>query len=232
MTTKLPLVVLILLLAGCQSEFEKCMATELPRAEMRANLEHERNAGRALVSLQDFSGKLSAITIRMDKWYEQNPLPSELQYPKYKCSGKSASGFRECTENHDNLVEKYEADVEIWKSTYSGQIWAGLRDEAYLQAGLENGVAITNEEDYEHLVNEQLTSMESVLRPRSTIYRCLRDYKCEDYDYLDLDHIGYEEVLQRAYDEAVLINAGEISSLVKATKELATVTCNNNGIYE
>ena len=63
MKRQLPLVGLILLLTGCQSEFDKCMDTELPRAEVLAGIETERMAGKRLDEVRDLTLKI----INVDK---------------------------------------------------------------------------------------------------------------------------------------------------------------------
>ena len=45
----------ITLLAGCETEFERCMATELPRAEAAIGLTDEREAKTVLKDLQRYA---------------------------------------------------------------------------------------------------------------------------------------------------------------------------------
>jgi hypothetical protein len=40
------------------------------------------------------------------------------------------------------------------------------------------------------------------------------------------------DLREEVFKEAILNNANTISKLVENSKELATVTCNNNGFYE
>ena len=71
--------------------------------------------------------------------------------------------------------------------------------------------------------------MKTILEPWSTIYECYEDSDCEDRESLS---INTYDTLERSFDEAILNRAAALSRLLETTKELATVTCNNNGFYE
>jgi len=218
-----------LFLLGCQSEFDRCMDTELPRAESLAGIEAERAAGRQLVSMREQNGKFDNVDNAMTEWHQKNPESHTLKYPKYKCSDTSGTAFKDCSDTHDKLVEQYKADVEVWMATPEGKSWVALRDEEYKRLGHENGLAITDQASYEVLVDEVWNAFDTILKPRSPIYQCLNDYKCDEYEWSDENVL---DSLKKSFDEAILNNASEISALVVTTKELATVTCNNNGFYE
>ena len=217
------------ILAGCQSEFDKCMDTELPRAEVLADIEAERTAGKRLGEVRDLTLKIINVDKGIGAWDEENPLPSELEYPLYNCSGKTGSAWKKCYDNHNELVEKYDSEVEGWKETSQGKVWVNLRVEEVKRLVDENRLSVTNESEYEVLVNSVWDSYETILEPWSTIYECYEDSDCEDWESLNLN---IYDTLERSFDEAILNRATALSRLLETTKELATVTCNNNGFYE
>lgn len=217
------------ILAGCQSEFDKCMDTELPRAEVLAGVEAERTAGKRLGEVRDLQLKINNVDKGIDAWNEENPLPSELEYPPYNCSSKTGSAWKKCHDNHNELVEKYDSEVEGWKETSQGKVWVNLRVEEVKRLVDENRLSVTDETEYEVLAVSVLDSYETTLEPWSTIYECFEDFDCEDWESL---HDNNYDTLERSLDEAILNRATALSRLLETTKELATVTCNNNGFYE
>ena len=224
--------VLSLFLIGCDSEFDKCMNTELPRAETLAGLEAEREVGRQLVSMRSLWQAADAVYEGMNVWAEENSRPSGYpEYPKYECSGLgTGSEWEECYSAHDKLVEEYKTATETWEATPEGAAWVNLVDEAVQRLSRANGLPdVDTLEEYEELQAKMFEQMETLLKPRSSIYQCLIDYKC---DQTSSEENEAMDVTEEAFKEAILNNANTISKLVENSKELATVTCNNNGFYE
>jgi len=129
------------------------------------------------------------------------------------------------------LEENPEPSKENWEATPEGVAWVNLLDEESKRLRRANGFPDDDEENLKS--NEKmLEQMNTVLEPRSSIYQCLNDYKC-DQTNSDENELAPEMVLMReAFKEAILNNANTIAELVENSKELATVTCNNNGFYE
>ena len=233
--------VLSLFLIGCDSEFDKCMNTELPRAETLAGLEAEREVGRQLVSMRSLFQATDAVYEGMNVWGEENSRPSGYpeypKYPKYECSGLGiGSEWEECYSAHNQLVEdyeklkeEYEAALETWRATPEAVAWVNLQDEESQRLSRENGLPdVDTFEEYSELEGKLLEQMDTVLEPRSPVYQCYLDHECDEYG----DENEYAEVVEVTFKEAILNNANTISKLVENSKELATVTCNNNGFYE
>ena len=108
--------------------------------------------------------------------------------------------------------------------------WNERSDEEYLRAYRDQGFPADNMEELnsffeEYPADEKLSTL---VKPRSVIWQCYKDGDCDDYSYKD----GYSKVVMRAIPEAMLTNATNITDLTEKSKELATVTCNNNGFYE
>lgn len=215
------------LLAGCESDFDKCMNTELPRAEALAEVELEREIGRQLVGLVDLENALIEIDNRMINWIDENPPTNYPAFPEYTCgSYNTSSSWQECNSEHNKLSRELENE---WIATPDAQLWIGLRDAEYGRLGLENGVSIANEEEFSGLFDEVNELYETVLEPRSSILQCYEDYKCDEYSP---SNIEFDVVLKKALDQAIMDNTRVVSELEATANELATVTCNNNGFYE
>ena len=65
----------IALLTGCESEFERCMATELPRAEAESGLAGEQEAEAAFERLKPHLERGLKIIQVMQHWFKENPRP-------------------------------------------------------------------------------------------------------------------------------------------------------------
>ena len=77
-------------------------------------------------------------------------------------------------------------------------------------------------------LEEETEKLDKLVKPRSEIWQCYEDFGCDDYTKKD----NFFEVVMEAIGEAMLTNASTITELQSMSKELATVTCNNNGFYE
>lgn len=90
----------IALLAGCESEFERCMSTELPIANEAVGMEDELAASAALETLGEYLEFIRMSEPLLVKWYEQNPQPER---------GESESSM-------EVLKEWYRLEeAEIWR---------------------------------------------------------------------------------------------------------------------
>ena len=231
MRTKI-VVALTLLLVGCQSGFDRCMDTELPRAEITTGLEAERQIGRELVAFRSRWAKVYRVATYMKLWIEENPAPSDpewREWPKWNCTDKVGREWFDCAEAHKKLVEEWDKRRNVFESSPRWQAWVETKHQEWVRLARENGILINNEWEYDSHMNKLLESVEAMIEPRSAIYRCLSDRECIDYTGTSEHFAGS---IMKASNEAILNNASKISELVKTTKELAVVTCNNNGFYE
>ena len=242
------LLALVLFLIGCESEFDKCMKTELPRAETLIGIESEREVGRQLVSMKEYTQAEAAIQPGLDAWIEENPYPSGgpeyPSYPNYECRldeqkslDERFAEFSECTSAHDKkqeeyekLVEEYEAADAIFEATPAVVTWRNLQPKEYERLLRAYGYPFDSLEELELEPWWTDDFYETVLKPRSEIYQCLNDTSCDEYNYGDDDY--YLEILNDSLSEAIVNNAIAITELLESSKQLATVTCNNNGLYE
>ncbi|MDA8912728.1 hypothetical protein N9I66_07395 [Pseudomonadales bacterium] len=226
--TRVFLLLTIFTLVACESDFDKCMSTELPRAERLFGVEAEREVERRLVAMHDYIKLEGEVEFRMKSWFDENPTPNYPEYPTFNdCSEAADADFLECSfaddKLSDKLLEEWEAAVQVWESTSDGRSWLMSKDEEMKRVNREVGLPLIGEEA-EHLVSEFMEVTSTLLEPRSPIYRCYEDYKCDEYRDAE-----YDDVMDKAFKEAIQFTATEIK---ERPLELATVTCNNNGFYE
>ena len=221
--TRLLFIIPFLLLAGCASEFDKCMNTELPRAEKISGLNAEREAGLQLMSLRETLEKWGLAAKAVAAWEKTNPPPLDIpEYPDYKCSELTGDAWSDCRSAHDKLKEEFEAAEAIWEASPEVIRWKERLEEAALRLYREQGLPLFNMEELPY--SEIMEKFDTFVAPRSEIWQCRVDPDCDDNRDENID--------MKAIDEAMLTNASTISEMAEATKELATVTCNNNGFYE
>ena len=229
--------VLSFIFVGCESDFDKCLNTELPRAEEILELEGGREVGRQLTSLSDLTQKYDAFDAGINVWVEKNPEPSGrptffIYYPQQKCSEQfdldSGFDFMECYDQHEKRVEEWtkirdqnDQKSEEWNALPEVIAWTELREAADLRLARANGLQIENADELFSLHEQIWKQMESLVKPRSSIWQqCFDGGDCYD--------VGFGIAIA----EATLNNANMISELKETSKELATLTCNNNGFYE
>ena len=103
----------IAFLSGCQSEFDKCMETEAPRAESTLALSDMDAAIADFKSTASFVIKMQQVEAKPQfKLLNIAPAgrPVRPSYPTYGCSGFTGSEWRSCSNAYDKLVEKYEEE--------------------------------------------------------------------------------------------------------------------------
>ena len=88
------------LLAGCESEFERCMRTELPIAYEAVDMEDELAAGEALESLARYLDDVKISEPADREWLVNNPSPDPTLSKDYEVARvawrkkRSAETFR------------------------------------------------------------------------------------------------------------------------------------------
>jgi hypothetical protein len=160
-------------------------------------------------------------------WLEENPMP-DVKLPDRPVKNCHIGGadWDDCSEKHRKSVDEWRKRIDAIEDSLG---WRKSMDKEYGRLVDENGHLLNNREGYVAFQKYFYESFDSIVAPRSEIYRCLRTSRCEDYQMADHNVM---EIRMKALSEAILNNASKISELVKTTKELAVVTCNNNGFYE
>lgn len=249
----------IVLLSGCQSEFDKCMETEAPRAESILALSDMAAAITEFKSTSNFFTKVQQANANFQierANSEPSGRPVMPSYPSYGCSGLSGNEFWRCSDAHDKLVEKYKEeeslaaksleswnarpDVAAWNDEYDSKLLAALNSVGFNMASVEEfeRLAESKEAEYEALRNK--------LKSRARGSDCWGKGADKCYDPIgaelesefgeelsDADYQAkYVEIGKRAIAEILVTMTEEYSVAKTKASELAVLTCNQNGFYE
>lgn len=252
----------LLLLQGCQSDFDKCMETEVPRAEkamgisqLANDLTRFRDAAIGLVLGMEFALKFNELYEEIES---PESMPASPDYPDYACTDLKGDDWYECYAEHEKKKENYEkqkaqydADLKIWKLTPGGLTWAKDQERRYVNAWNKIGVPGTSREEVDEWFDDQYPDDELQFA-REELENYAKEFNCwgEGMDYcwdpigakvkseskLEFGDDGHDEKYAAAVESVVASvirkMTGEYSENTTKANELAILTCNQHGIYE
>ena len=251
----------IVLLSGCQSEFDKCMETEAPRAESILALSDMSSA------ITDFKSESNFMLMFMQAEAstqlelastEPAGRPVQPQYPPYTCSldEMSRAVWQACYDAHEERVKVYEeqkpaADLALqeWNERPEVVAWTETFEAVELAAIRAAGLEVESFEELERLVNSKeagLETVEAALKERGAESDCWGngDDDCYDpisaelegkfgIDWRDDDYPSKRyETAKLAIAEILVTMTNKYSVATNKAQELAVLTCNQNGFYE
>ena len=198
---------LIFGLAGCESDFQKCMDTELPRSIEMLKIDEAR---KQLLDLEELKRSLeeeAPFDRELSQWYEANPWPK-------RPDGMTSAAFWETEiflayKVNENLAIKkiYGIRADIKNGGYLNEYWADMAEKSAI-----------------------------ALRPRAINNDCWGRNNCDYPITAEMESIGegadYIEVALNGLDEAMVTLAKEIYKISEESLILATVRCNSKGLYE
>ena len=203
----------IFVLAGCESDFQTCMNTELPRSVKAMKIDEAGNQLHVLDELKALAEREDALDSELQKWSLTNPFPK-------RPDDMNRSDFLQTQEylTHD-------AKLDI----------------AFLQMSESLGFEEKTSEEVFARIELFQEKVDIALRPRAITFNCWGEGEddCRSPLWEELFFLmdkGMEprlgEVAINSLHEAKLMLAEKISKLSKQSMMLATVTCNTNGFYE
>lgn len=229
----------LFLLSGCESEFDKCMNAELPRAKagLRPEIEEaEKHLAAAELRLSRDQA-LIEIMKPVSDWYEQNPMVPPR--PGFTCKATSAD-WDQCYDAYKLAEAQWEIDVQPWRD---------LRDEVFIPllpqlktAGFEGSTYDEVFEDRRKYIDQYWDAL--VVRGQEL--DCWGREDCDEYwdfssaerEYLhgdDPEDWGDDEWIEWEEAEVQRVKqhfTNKIASIKANASEIATLTCNRAGIYE
>jgi hypothetical protein len=208
-----------LFLTACRSDFEKCMDTELPRAErLSSELETDKELAKKLISISELSSNILGLNKDFYRWFKKNPPTHGLVVPKTDCHFSDNS----CNEK----IRKYLDDKSKWETTTEGKKWYKSSLNEYVRLGKKHQLLVTSSDSLGDFQNKWETMIREFVRPLSPRFNNF-PYKV-NFLWIPFEFEDFSE----AINEAILENSKAIIEKKAIAKELATVTCNNNGLYE
>ena len=222
-----------ILLFGCESEFDKCMRTELPRANSDLQLDSARETLANLnADLTKNQIALSASEL-FNVWFEANPPPaSSFEYPKFEPPPIDSDDWPAYLDQHETKKKEYEAARASYYELPEFIVWAEKRDAAILTAYKEAGAPVESIEERDKWFNYDWTK--KLLMARAKRNDCWGEEDCTDPILAEWDKYDFDEYLtiDNALTESIEWQEEELSRLEKLAPETAVRACNASGFYE
>lgn len=252
----------LVFLAGCQSDFDRCMDAEFPRAEKTFGISQlESDPTRFRDASDGFILGIEYV-IKYDGLYqdvkEPDSMPNHPEYPEYVCSDLTGKSWTDCyaehekkTDEYDKQKVQYDTDFEKWQQTPDGITWR--RDQETRSVNVWNmiGVPGGSQAEVDAWFDEKYPKDELEF-VRNEFEEYAKDFDCwgEGTDScfdpigaqvkaeLGLDY-GDDEFAAAYFEASKKVVTAVIGKMtenyvdaVSKAEELATLTCNQNGFYE
>lgn len=146
------------LLVGCQSDFDRCMETEFPRAEKTFGIPQLASAPMRFRDASDQYFLRNEFFIKYANTVKDVPepenKPTRPDYPDFDCSDHTGQPdvFLECLNEHDKKKQEYEiqnsqydADMKIWNQTPEGIAWRADQEAESINAWNAVGVPVNSQ---------------------------------------------------------------------------------------
>lgn len=249
-------IVAILFLAACESDFDKCMKAEVPRAEESLGLAEANSKFERATEYSKTISLLMPIQEVEQNWLSQNPAPEGPEYPDYECSGRDLSRKKllECIDMHELKVAEYEEAEEAYEASAEYQSWLAERNDfmASEMAPKYNavGIAGNTRDEVAESANKWRASQSDLRLERALAFDCWGAEKCDKPLAAEIEHVfgedWYMEALQRDEDPLEVTSSfleqegtrltdyfsEQLIALKAKVPEVATLMCNRAGIYE
>ena len=244
---KILLVIAVVLLTACESEFDKCMTAEVPRAEESLGLS---GAYSRLERAREYVEVLAVVTDVDDRWKKWGSLnPGGPEYPKYECEfDASDDDFEQCSEKHDLKKAEYKKERDAYEASPEYQEW--LAKEADFVASIAPefnavGVAGSTKDELGENYSQWDDSYDDLRLVRARRFDCWGQSPCERPQSAELAHtfgsrwyrdddIKEQVDSFEAQEGTRLVEyfSDELIALQAKPPEVATLMCNRAGIYE
>lgn len=202
----------IALLTGCESEFERCMATEFPKAEAALGWAEEQEVAAVIRALSSERELRKKVELAMREWWAEHPLP-----PEGVNSAEGAAWSDAKWANH----------LEVSRL---------LGAEETTREGLEERYR-RNDDLFDKYVEPRSLTARCRLSFKSYpecrgVPNVLEDFelKTEADFYAHAD--AYDTEYSKALAEALAANEEALTRLPLGIREEAASVCNSHGIYE
>jgi len=224
--------VLSLALIGCESDFQKCMNTEVPRATKTLNIDNLREDILELQAMKDDVLINVKNLPAIERYLEANPAPDH---------GLNMQDYLPNYNEYLVAVRAFETSNSEW------QEWDSKRREFLMSVARSNGVAESmTYDEWAERKGEMFLRFNELLKPRAEKYNCwgkaiegecflpfsseLISEGLEGFPSARLDEIL--DITERGIAESISMLIERIGLLEKSAKEVATLACNANGLYE
>lgn len=234
------------LLTGCESDFDKCMRTELSRSFSDLRVEDARQT----LAKLNTTLKKNEIALSVEEssiaWVEANPQPAgSPEFPEYEPPpvDDNLDAFIAYQDKYADKKEEYNVAKEAWQELPEFIAYERSRDAAFLKIIQETAAPVETAKDYGKWLDYD--SIDKVLMPRAERNGCWGEDECEDpllhewmfrmtQDNYDSETEGLYSpwTIKIALTESIEWQTEELARLEKLAPETAIRACNANGFYE
>lgn len=242
----LSLCLAVILMAGCESDFDKCMRTELPRSLSDLRVEDSRQT----LAKLNTTFKKNEIALSVEEssiaWVETNPEPAgSPEWPEYEPPSvhDNFGAFMAYVDQYADKKEEYNVARKAWQELPEFIAYEKRRDAAFLKIIQETAAPVETARDYEKWLDYD--SIDKVLMPRAERNGCWGEDRCEkplvhewrfrmtqdNYDS-KTESLYSPWTIKIALTESIEWQTEELARLEKLAPETAIRACNANGFYE
>jgi len=243
----LSLCLAVILMTGCESDFDKCMRTELPRSSSDLKLEDARQTLAKLSTALKKSQIMKSLREDALAWVEANPEPSgSPEYPDYEPPSyeEDYDNWKAYNAEHNRRKEEYKAAKKTWEASPEFISYKERGEAEVLKlmknAAISAGITIATTDEF--LAWVDFNAMQKLITPRAERKGCWGNDKCENPLFLEREHRLAQDEDTREINEWVLFltavkesiewQTEELARLEKLAPETAIRACNANGFYE
>jgi len=229
----------ITLLAGCESEFERCMATEIPKAYRAAGVDEAnpipteellRQAGSARAEqLSQLATDLITYELEeraRNEWDLANPppqlaIPGLPEKPVYDCVLGETEDYVQCAKDFSEASLRFNSPEvqDRWGAVYDSDEYRRHQDAVMQHSNRRNR---ENTESVSDQIFDQIAKLAGEAGVRPDCRNCSRAQIAHDLlaTLIAVNDQRTEELVASFYEAEA------------AVKEIARDACNRNGIYE
>ena len=201
----------VMFLIGCESDFDKCMNIETPRAQLALGLVDQQTEIKEVAQLLE---QHHFIYEKIASWHEANPEPTDDEYDEelkavWLAAWSAAAGFDGFSQDQvDEVYKQVRARINelVLPRALEHNCWGrGDRRGQRCDDGPIDAEIIAEKRDAE------------------------RNAGYEDRQWGMLDNIA---IVRKALSETILMKQEAVVETKAKVGEIATLACNSNGFYE
>ncbi len=183
----------IAFLYSCDSGTQFCLDSERIKAELAGNLQEEMELEARLSALLDLDGKLAQHLAGTRAWIKINPQPKGSPVrpvpPTLQCADIAFGRERDkCRKRYDQEMGDYQRAKAVFERDLAAfqrsNAYIGWRREAEVESlRLANGIGFASEtyDEFREIWDDYFYEVDSIVKPRSQIYKCYLERSCEKY---------------------------------------------------
>ena len=222
----------IAFLYGCDSGIQSCLDSEQLKAELAGNLQEEVKLEVRLSALSNLDEKLAEHLAGTRTWIKNNPQPKGRPVrpspPTLQCADTPLGTERNlCRERYDLELNDYrranalfERDLASFQRSTAYIGWRGEAEKESLRLANEIGFPSESYYDFRKIWDDYFFEVDTVIKPRSQVYKCYMDDYCKKYGKNDEAVDVYRESIAEVRSSQIILVARIKSDALEAARRL------------